>query len=193
MRISRGRAALRNAGCEVLSATEARCRLCAPSTSACYGDDLVTCDDQGFSGCLTPAPGGYIPGGQLLVLSGTSMATPHVAGMMAVLRQLNPDASVDELKALSMNSAAHDVTLGANGSGERYGASSIGAGRVDLAHAAASTISAYDADANGSTSVTFDVEPVGSQSFTHDISIVNGANVDQTVRDRAKWGLQQLS
>ena len=141
----------------------------------------VTCDDQGFSGCLSPAPGGYIPGGQLLVLSGTSMATPHVAGMMAVLRQINPDASVDELKALAMNSATHDVTLGAGGSGQRYSASSIGAGRIDVAHAAASKISAYNADADGSTSVTFDVEPVGSQSYTHDIRIVNGANVDQPV------------
>ena len=141
----------------------------------------VTCDEQGTSGCLVPAPGGYIPGGQLLVLNGTSMATPHVAGMMAVLRQLNPDASSDELKALAINSAAHDVTLGANNSGERYGGSSVGAGRVDVAHAARSTISAYNNDADGSTSVTFDVEPVGSQSFTHDVRIVNGSSVDQPV------------
>jgi hypothetical protein len=102
------------------------------------------------------------------------MATPHVAGMMAVLRQLNPDASSDELKALAMNSAAHDVTLGANNSGERYGGSSVGAGRVDVAHAAGQRSARTNNDANGSTSVTFDVEPVGSQSFLHDVRIVNG-------------------
>jgi hypothetical protein len=152
--------------------------LAAPGLDIPSVQSGVTCDEIATSGCLSSAPGGYIPGGQLLTISGTSMATPHVAGMMAVLRQLNPDASVDDLKALAMNSAAHDVTIGANGSGERYGASSVGAGRVDVAHAAASTISAYNADANGSTSVTFDVEPVGSQAFTHDVIIVNRANVE---------------
>ena len=37
--------------------------------------------------------------------SGTSMAAPHVAGTLALLRQLHPSWSVEELKALLMNTA----------------------------------------------------------------------------------------
>jgi len=42
-------------------------------------------------------------GNQPATMSGTSMATPHIAGSMALLRQLHPDWSVAELKALIMN------------------------------------------------------------------------------------------
>ena len=64
-----------------------------------------------------PDPSGFIPGGQSLVLSGTSMATPHTAGAMALLKQLHPDWSVEELNALVMNGAVHDLTVGAQVSG----------------------------------------------------------------------------
>jgi subtilisin len=40
-----------------------------------------------------------VPGGGFASFSGTSMATPHVAGAWAVMRQANPSASVDEVLA----------------------------------------------------------------------------------------------
>jgi len=58
-------------------------------------------------------------------LSGTSMATPHVAGAAAILAQRHPDWQAAQLKAALM-STAHDVT------GTVY---QVGAGRVDVARA----------------------------------------------------------
>jgi subtilisin family serine protease len=60
-------------------------------------------------------------------LSGTSMATPHVAGAVAVLRSIDPSLTVDQLETLLAQSA---VDLGAVGPD-----STFGAGRLDLAAA----------------------------------------------------------
>ena len=49
------------------------------------------------------APGSSIlssvPGGSFDIFDGTSMAAPHVAGAWAILKQLTPDATVDQLLA----------------------------------------------------------------------------------------------
>ena len=63
--------------------------------------------------------------------NGTSMAAPHMAGVLALLREKNPDWTVEEIKALAMNTAGHD--LFDEVTGERYGQSRVGAGRVDAA------------------------------------------------------------
>jgi len=56
--------------------------------------------------------GGYVS------LSGTSMAAPHVAGAVAILRQFNPHATPEEIKSALMNSA---TDLGAQGEDNDYG------------------------------------------------------------------------
>jgi len=45
-----------------------------------------------------------IPGGYL-ALQGTSMASPHVAGAAALLKQLHPNWSIDDLKSVLVNTA----------------------------------------------------------------------------------------
>ncbi|MET7716180.1 S8 family serine peptidase [Streptomyces sp. NPDC005407] len=45
------------------------------------------------------------PGGGYQSMSGTSMATPHVAGVLALLAQANPNASTADLKASLLSSA----------------------------------------------------------------------------------------
>ena len=48
-----------------------------------------------------------IPGGLYGVISGTSMAAPHVSGLVALLRQKNPNATVDEIKKAILTSTDH--------------------------------------------------------------------------------------
>ncbi|HBC47006.1 MAG TPA: hypothetical protein DCZ43_08170, partial [candidate division Zixibacteria bacterium] len=60
----------------------------------------------------TSRTGGYT------IMSGTSMATPHVAGAVAILRQFNPQATPTEIKLALMNSA---LDLGQPGEDNDYG------------------------------------------------------------------------
>ncbi|MEI8412766.1 MULTISPECIES: S8 family peptidase [unclassified Kribbella] len=81
-------------------------------------------------------------------MSGTSMASPHVAGAAALLAQLHPTWKAPELKAALMNSA-----LGLDG----IGVFGQGAGRVDVGRAIKQSVIATPASVN-----------LGLQSYPHD-------------------------
>ena len=103
-------------------------------------------------------------------LSGTSMATPHVSGMMALLRQLHPDWSVADLKALAMNTATTDLTSDPL----KYDPGRVGAGRVVLTNAVSSSVIAYDANNADLVSVSFGASDVTSTlSLTRAIQVSN--------------------
>jgi subtilisin family serine protease len=111
--------------------------------------------------------------------SGTSMASPHVAGAMALLRQLHPTWSVEELKALVMNTANHDLFTGINGTGSKFGVQRTGAGRIDLADASSAEVVAYSDDASGGVSVSFGApEVVGTASLHRTVRVANKGSVD---------------
>jgi subtilisin family serine protease len=63
--------------------TEIKPEVCAP------GVDVYSC----------------APGANYVFMSGTSMACPHVAGIVALMRQVSPDADVREIKSVLMRSA----------------------------------------------------------------------------------------
>ncbi len=89
--------------------------------------------------------------------SGTSMASPHVAGAVALLRQLHPTWSVAEIKALVMNTAAHHIYQGNNQTPPIYGPARAGVGRLDLTNASGSEVIAYNAAAPELVSVSFGI------------------------------------
>jgi subtilisin family serine protease len=77
--------------------------------------------------------------GQYTSLSGTSMATPHVAGAAAILAQQHPDWLGPRLKAALMGSARPNPEIGIYGQG---------AGRVDVARAVTQTVTTSPASVN---------------------------------------------
>jgi subtilisin family serine protease len=99
-------------------------------------------------------------GNQGASFNGTSMATPHVAGAMALLKQLNPSWTVEELKALVMNTANNDIYTGQNQTGATYGPGRVGAGRLNVPNAAGSQVVAYNDVDDGLVSVSFGVVEV---------------------------------
>jgi subtilisin family serine protease len=121
---------------------------------------------------------GYVPGSASTILSGTSMAAPHVAGLVALLRQLHPGWTVEQLKALVMNHALHDVSLYSGGLGLAFGAGRAGAGRVDAARSMAAELVAYGLDERGLVSVSFDGEVAGVVQRTRSVMVVNHGSAD---------------
>ncbi|MEO8035015.1 MAG: S8 family serine peptidase, partial [Acidobacteriota bacterium] len=125
-------------------------------------------------------PTGFQAGNQTLTISGTSMASPHIAGIMALLRQLKPGWSVEELKALAMNYAIHDMTVNPAASGPRYGPSRIGGGRVDPVTAAVGNVIALNGEDAGVVSVTFNPEVNGVVTQVKKVRLLNKGLTPQT-------------
>lgn len=78
---------------------------------------------------------------------GTSMATPHVAGSAALLRQLHPDWSPADVKSALVNTAKRPVFRSSTGSGDA-GILARGGGRIDLAAASVTPLTFDPASAS---------------------------------------------
>jgi hypothetical protein len=120
-------------------------------------------------------------GNQGVTENGTSMASPHVAGSMALLKQLHPTWTVEELKALAMNTATNDIRSEQAAGSPLYSPSRVGAGRIDLPNAAASTVVAYDAGGPGEVSVSYgEVEVITTTTEVRHITVLNKGNTGET-------------
>jgi subtilisin family serine protease len=110
-------------------------------------------------------------GNDRTVLSGTSMASPHTAGIAALVRQAHPDWSVEEVKAAVIDTAGHDIR---NAGGQVYAPQRVGSGRIDASAALGSQVLAYVQDDPGSVAVSFGtVEAAGPVTATKTVKVVN--------------------
>lgn len=132
---------------------------------------------HGGPGTLKPdvtAPGstivsaGVASGAGARSMSGTSMASPDVAGIAALVRGKNPTWSVTRVKAAIMNTAVHDLYTEPDETGRRYGPNRVGAGRVDANYATTTQLVAYNTTDSGLVSVGFGVveAPITSSTVT---------------------------
>jgi subtilisin family serine protease len=113
-------------------------------------------------------------GSDLLVISGTSMASPHVAGIAALVRQAHPDWSVSEVKAAVANTAGADVHSLDGQQGPISAPNRVGTGRVDAAAAVRTQVLAMVPDDPGQVSAGFGVvQATGPVTLRKTITLVN--------------------
>ena len=108
----------------------------------------------------TIASAGMGTGDDVLVISGTSMASPHTAGIAALVKAVHPTWTPEQIKAAVMNTAGHDLWTEENQSGLKYGPARVGSGRVDAQAAVGTTVLAYTTNTPGAVSASFGVVPV---------------------------------
>ncbi|MFO7173817.1 MAG: S8 family serine peptidase, partial [Bacillota bacterium] len=106
-----------------------------------------------------------------VLMSGTSMAAPHVAGAAALLRQLHPDWSVEEIKAVLQNTA----TPARDRNGNAYPLTLQGTGRIQVDKAARATVVALPGG------VSFGYVPVPAPtSVTRTVTVRNKSGSART-------------
>lgn len=137
------------------------------SSRGTHGSDGVVKPDLAAPGD-TIASAGLGTGDGVLVESGTSMATPNVAGIAALVKLAHPTWTTEQLKADLMNTAGHDVYSGDGQTGPIYGPNRVGAGRVDAQAAVGNDLLVYDKDVSGAVSASFGViaAPITSKTVT---------------------------
>ena len=171
----------------------AELRNSAPSFFPEISDTLSSFSSRGGRGpAVKPdvtAPGDTIAsalsgsGDDVLVISGTSMASPHTAGIATLVRQQHPDWTVEEVKAAVMNTARTKVSATDNGAGPFYGPQRVGSGRVDARAATSTQVLAFVKDDPGFVSTNFGVVEVGADTATlsKTVKVVNKGTAAQTM------------
>lgn len=139
----------------------------ARSSFSCFGVNSVDLAAPG-SGILSTTFGSNSSYG---TMSGTSMATPHVAGAAALLSSFNPNLSVASLKATLMNTV--DVLPAWNGLVKS-------GGRLNIANALQNqTVCSFNLSSNSMT--------VPTKGGYFSVNVAAGQNCDYAVKSNVNW------
>ena len=155
-------------------------------------NDSTSRGQHGSNGVIKPdvaAPGtaigsaGVAQGNGVAVMTGTSMATPHVAGIAALVQQKHQNYSPQLLKSAIMNTAVHDVHA-ANGATSAV--DRVGSGRVDALRAVNQDVMVYDKADPALVSSTFGATEIkdGKQSFSRELVLDNAGGAAHTYKVR---------
>lgn len=97
-------------------------------------------------------------------MTGTSMASPHVAGVAALMKEAKPTWTAAQIKAGIMNTAFHDIRTG----DLTFGPQRVGSGRVDGFAAVNNDVLMYSSDDPELVSVNFGVIEFPQSGFSAD-------------------------
>jgi minor extracellular serine protease Vpr len=103
---------------------------------------------------------------------GTSMATPHVAGSAALLIQLHPSWSPEQIKSALVNSAHRPVKSFSTGATLKN-PMVRGGGRIDLTAASQVTATLEEGNGDGQASFSFGILPSGGITRSFDIAVTS--------------------
>ncbi|MFT5757260.1 MAG: serine protease [Alteromonadaceae bacterium] len=147
--------------------------------STTHSDSMSSFSQWGLTSVDMGAPGSDIlsttPGGGYASYSGTSMATPHVAGVAALVLSVNADLTFLELKNLLMNSGDYNPALsGKTVSGKRLNAHTA---LLDADPTPGFGISVLPSTvtlvAGDTASYSFDVSSIADWSGTIDLTVTD--------------------
>ena len=111
--------------------------------------------------------------------SGTSMASPHVAGLAALVRAAHRSWTVEQVKAAIIGTAGAGVAP-ESGASRREGPARAGAGRVQAQQAVNASTLAYGTDGSGGVSLSFgDVAVTTTATASRGLRVVNTSDVDR--------------
>jgi len=142
------------------------------------------------------APGGNIFStfpvlkGSYALLSGTSMASPHIAGLAALMLQANPTLTPDQVRARLQNTAKPQIFAAAPETGLLDSVQQQGAGMADVVAAIGSDVVvtpsrlALGASANNPNGykATLTLTNRGTTSATYQLSSVDAVNTNGTFK-----------
>lgn len=112
-------------------------------------------------------------------LSGTSIAAPQVAGAAALLRQIHPSWTPEQIKAALMNAARPTR----DASGNLYPPSLAGAGRLDVSTLFAYDVLAFDADNPSAVALSLGAPWISQpQQVQRTLRILNTGSHTRTLR-----------
>ncbi|KAF7775205.1 hypothetical protein PCIT_a1339 [Pseudoalteromonas citrea] len=153
--------------------------------STTHTDAMSSFSQWGLTSVDLGAPGSAIvstiPGGGYDSFSGTSMATPHVAGAAALALSVNPDLTTAELKALLMNSGDDNAALaGKTVSGKRLNvATALEQADPTPGFRLSATPASQEIVAGDTATYTFEVSAIAG--WTGDISLAVTSDLEGAV------------